>query len=137
MRVMSDRSIIGASREHLAQAREGYFQHLGFALLVATLLLSAALACLVHALVPGVCRTSASRIVALLSELFRDRERLRPTARSGSGALVLTTLLLLSVPPLLLMLRGGGNVLMIPLGLLCLAVPVAYLRTNPDLEPVA
>ena len=43
---------------------------------------------------------------------------------------------LLSVPPLLLMLRGGGNVLMIPIGLLCLSVPVTYLRTNPDLEPV-
>jgi len=133
---MSDRPLFSASREHLQQAREGYLQHLAFALLVSALLLSAALACLIHALVPGVCRTSASRIVSLLTELFRDRERLRPTARSGSGALVLTALLLLSVPPLLLMLRGGGNVLMIPLGLLCLGVPVTYLRTNPDLEPV-
>ncbi len=134
---MSDQTLLGASREHLSQAREGYLQHFAFALLVSILLLSAALACLIHALVPGLCRTSASRIVRLLTELFRDREQLRSTARNGSGALVLTALLLLSVPPLLLlMLRGGGNVLMIPIGLLCLAVPVTYLRTNPDLEPV-
>jgi len=133
---MRNQSLLAASREHLQQAREGYLEHLAFALLVSALLLSAALACLIHALVPGVCRTSASRIVALLTELFRDRAQLRSTARGGSGALVLTALLLLSAPPLLLMLGAGGNVLMLPLAILCLAVPVAYLRTNPDLEPV-
>jgi len=134
---MSDKSLIAASREHLGQAREGYVQHLAFALLVSALLLSAAIACLIHALVPGVCRTSASRIVALLTELFRDRDRLRSTARAASGSLVLTALLLLSVPPLLLMMvRGGGNLLIVAMIGLCLAVPVAYVRTNPDLDPV-
>jgi len=129
-------SILGKSRAHLREAGESYFQHLAFATLVAGLLLSAALACLIHALVPALCRRSASRIVALLTRLFADRERLRDTVREGSGPLVLTVLVLLSLPPLALMVAAGGQVLLLPLAGLCLAVPLTYLMSNPDLDPV-
>jgi hypothetical protein len=129
-------NLVESSSQHLREAREGYFQHLAFAALVSALLLSAALACLLHALVPGLCRTSASRIVTLLTQLFADRSQLRSTTRAGSGPLVLTALVGLSVPPLLLLLSAGGHALLLPLGLLCLAVPLAYVWSNPDLDPV-
>lgn len=128
--------ILPSSREHLRDAGESYFEHLAFATLVSGLLFAAALACLIHAIVPAFCRRSASRIVALLTRLFAERERLRETVREGSGPLVLTLLVLLSVPPLALMIAAGGQALLLPLAGLCLAVPVAYLFSNPDLDPV-
>jgi len=94
-------SLIASSREHLKQAGQSYFEHLGFALLVAGLLLSAAVACFIDALLPGTCRTSASQLVALLTRLFSERHQLRATARAASGPLVLKALFLLSIPPLL------------------------------------
>jgi len=130
-------SLFRSSNDHLREAREGYFEHLGFAALVSALLFSAGLACLLHAIIPGVCRTSASRIVALLTQLFRDRSQLRTTARAGSGPLVLSALVGLSLFPLLLLLSAGGQALLLPLGLLCLAVPLAFVWSNPDLDPVA
>ncbi|WP_205215018.1 MULTISPECIES: DUF6356 family protein [Sphingomonas] len=128
--------VLEASREHLHEAGESYLQHLAFASLVAALLLAAAIACFIHALVPAFCRRSASRIVALLTRLFGERDRLRDTVREGSGPLVLTMLLLLCIPPLALMIAAGGQVLLLPLAALCLAVPLAFLIGNPDLEPV-
>ena len=129
-------SVLSVSREHLREAGENYLQHLCFALLVSALLFAAALACLIHAVVPALCQRSASRIVALLTRLFRERERLRETVREGSGPLVLVLLTLLGIPPLGLMLAAGGQVLLLPLAALCLAVPFAYLLSNPDLDPV-
>jgi hypothetical protein len=129
-------SVLSVSREHLRDAGESYVQHLCFAALVATLLLAAAIACLIHALVPAFCRRSASRIVGLLTRLFAERQRLRETVREGSGPLVLTMLLLLCVPPLTLMIAARGQVMLLPLAALCLAVPLAYLLSNPDLDPV-
>jgi len=129
-------SVRSASREHLRQADESYVEHLAFASLVAALLFAAGLACLVHAIAPAFCRRSASRIVALLTRLFKERERLRDSVREGSGPLVLTLLVLLSVPPLGLMIAAGGQTLFLPLAGLCLAVPLAYLFSNPDLDPV-
>ena len=128
--------VLAASRGHLDEAGESYFQHLGFAALVAALLISAGIACLVHALIPALCRRSASRIVALLTRLFGERQRLRQTVREGSGPLVLTLLLLLCAPPLTMMIMAGGHVLFLPLAALCLAIPLAYLFGNPDLDPI-
>jgi len=129
-------SVRSASREHLREAGEGYGEHLAFASLVAALLFAAGLACLVHAIVPAFCRRSASRIVALLTRLFGERDRLRDTVREGSGPLVLALLVLLAVPPLGLIIAAGGQALFLPLAGLCLAVPLAYLFSNPDLDPV-
>jgi hypothetical protein len=51
---------------HPASVNEGYFQHMGFALRFAGLLGLAAGAALVHALIPALCQTTASRIVQRL-----------------------------------------------------------------------
>lgn len=136
LRMSSKPRLLAASRDHLHDAGEHYLEHLCFAAAVAALLLAAALACLIHAIVPAFCRRSASRIVALLTRLFQHREQLRETVREGSGPLVLALLTLLGVPPLLLMMAAGGKVLCLPLAGLCLAVPIAYLFSNPDLDPV-
>lgn len=134
---MSDRvPVVVISREHLQEAGESYFQHLRFAALVSILLLAAAIACLIHAMVPAFCRRSTSCMVALLTRLFRERERLSDIIREGSGPLVLTMLVLLCIPPLMLMIAAGGQVLLLPLAATCLAVPLAYLFSNPDLDPV-
>jgi cation transport ATPase len=125
------------ARDHLREAGEGYWEHLRFAALVGTMLLAAGIACLVHALAPALCRRSASGIVRLVGELMADRSRLRQTARAASGPLTLVGLLLLGVPPVVLLILGGFHALTIPLALLVAGLPVAFLLSNPDLEPVA
>lgn len=50
--------------QHPADAGQSYIQHMGFALRVAGLLGWAALAAIIHALLPFVFQTTASRIIA-------------------------------------------------------------------------
>jgi ABC-type transporter MlaC component len=52
---------------------EGYFEHARFALLFATLLMTAALAAFVHAIIPAVCEKTASQIVQRLFEKSKNR----------------------------------------------------------------
>jgi hypothetical protein len=124
-------------KAHLVEARETYFEHLAFAAGVGLILLAAGIACIVHAIIPGCCTRTASTIVARLNTLFADRRALRSTLDDVSGALTLVGLLALSLP-------FTGMLLLVPeapaLGglsaLLALGIPVAYLCTNPQLEPV-
>lgn len=67
--------MIRSSRHHLAEVDEGYFEHFKVALRIAGLLLRAALACAVHAVVPALCTTTASRTFVLLRDIFEDRTR--------------------------------------------------------------
>ena len=128
--------MIASAREHLEQAQESYFQHLRFAGLVGLMLVAAGLACLIHSVVPALCRTTASGIVARISELMADRHRLGSTARAASGAMTFAGLVLLSLLPATLMLVGGVHVVSAILALLLAALPVTYLLSNPDLGPV-
>lgn len=128
--------MLSESHQHLAEAGESYTEHLLFAALVGAMLLGAGLACMLHALIPAICRRTASRTVAYLTELFGDRSRLREVAGATSGSLVLVGLLAISVPiGLLLVATAATAVIAAPLALLLAAVPLAYLCTNPDLEP--
>lgn len=52
--------------DHPASVNESYFQHMRFALGFGFWLLLAGFAALVHALVPGLCQTTASRIIRKL-----------------------------------------------------------------------
>src|SRR5689334_22105055 len=88
--------MLNASREHLAKAGETYFEHMRFAATVGLLATGAGLACLIHALVPGVCTQTCSRTLALLQELFADRRRLSLVARQSSGVSIFVVLTLLS-----------------------------------------
>jgi len=58
--------MVRASKHHLAQIGESYFEHLGAALGFSFALAKASIACGVHALIPGLCTSTASRSVAEL-----------------------------------------------------------------------
>ena len=58
--------MIRASKHHLAQIGESYCEHFGAALCFSLALARASLACGVHALIPGLCSSTASRSVAEL-----------------------------------------------------------------------
>ena len=65
--------VIGASKRHLGDAGESYFQHLRFATKVGAVAIGGGLACIVHALVPGLCTTTGSRAIARLNQLIDKR----------------------------------------------------------------
>jgi hypothetical protein len=58
--------MVRASKNHLAQVDESYFEHLAAALGFAFALAKASVACGLHALIPAFCTHSASRSVAEL-----------------------------------------------------------------------
>lgn len=61
--------------EHPRTVNETYFGHMAFALAFAARLFAAALAALVHALIPCCFEKTASGIIAELYEKTRDRGR--------------------------------------------------------------
>lgn len=134
---MKQLSAFVASRLHLEHAGEGYFQHLRFAVMVGLMLVGAGLACVIHALVPALCATTASQTVERLAGLFRDRSRIDQAARESSGALTLVLLILLTVPTVSVIALLSSNVAFaLPTAVLTFGVLVAYLWSNPALDPV-
>ena len=65
--------MIGASKRHLGDAGESYFQHLRFATKVGAVAIGAGLACIVHALLPALFTTTGSRAIARLNQLIDER----------------------------------------------------------------
>jgi hypothetical protein len=65
--------------DHPRSMGETYFEHQRVALSFAFSLLGAALACAVHALVPGLCASTGSRAVADLNERLVLNRRRQPT----------------------------------------------------------
>jgi hypothetical protein len=124
------------SRTHLAEAGEGYFEHLRFASSVGLMLIAAGTACVIHALVPGCCTRTASRTVDELTRLFRERDSLALVLNETSGALTLVGLVALTAPAWAMVLLSPNYLLPAALACLALAIPAAYLWTNPQLDPV-
>ena len=125
------------SKDHLAAAGETYFEHMRFALVVGFVTAGAALACIIHAIVPALCERTCSRTLGQLSWLFADRRRLREFEREASGVFTFVALILLaaataSVPTAI----GGGTGLIATMALLAFAIPFTFLSTNTELESV-
>jgi hypothetical protein len=125
------------SKDHLETAGETYFEHMRFALVVGFVTAGAALACIIHAIVPALCERTCSRTLGQLSWLFADRRRLREFERQASGVFTFVALILLaaattSIPAAV----GGGKSLVLTLALLAFAIPFTFLSTNPELESV-
>lgn len=59
--------------EHPHSVNETYFQHMGFAFKVALKLFGAALAACLHAILPRVCQTTASRAIMRLYDMVAPR----------------------------------------------------------------
>ena len=64
---------LGGGRGHLEAVGESYGQHLCVALALGGHLIAAGLACLIHALLPGAFRSTASDSVRNLDERMRAR----------------------------------------------------------------
>lgn len=88
--------MIGASRRHLSDVSESYFQHLRFAARVGALAIGGGLACFAHALVPGLFQTTGSRAIRRLNQLIEDRNELEncvergPTSASDAALLTVS-----------------------------------------------
>lgn len=68
--------------DHPASVGETYLEHAIHAIGFGAALLSGAMACFLHALVPAICTTTGSRIVARLHDrMILGRSRRRLTAR--------------------------------------------------------
>jgi hypothetical protein len=125
------------SKDHLAAAGETYLQHMRFALVVGFVTAGAALACMIHAVVPALCERTCSRTLGQLSWLFADRRRLREFEREASGVFTFVALMLLaaataSAPAAI----SGSTGLIAAMALLAFAIPFTFLSTNTELEPV-
>jgi hypothetical protein len=65
--------------EHPRTVGEGYFEHMSAALSVARRLAVASAACVVHAIVPGLCKTSGSTAILKLHAEIAPRRFDQPT----------------------------------------------------------
>jgi uncharacterized protein YjeT (DUF2065 family) len=123
-------------RLHLAEAGETYLEHLRFAGTVGLMLIAAGLACIIHGLIPGCCTKTASRTVDELRRLFQERDALAVALNETSGALTLVGLIALTLPAWTLVMLARDHPLPAAIAALALAIPFAYLWTNPQLDPV-
>lgn len=129
--------MIEQSRAHLREAGETYAEHLAFAFTVGLMAVGAGLACLIHALVPALCRQTCSATVRELYRLFENRGELEQVRGQASGPMVFAGLVSLSAfasAPLVIAARGDWWSWVI--AALSFAIPAVFLSTNPQLEPV-
>ncbi|NNG03486.1 MAG: hypothetical protein HKM95_05220 [Inquilinus sp.] len=81
---MTDR-LLSAFTAHPATVGESYFGHLLFAAHIGLLLVAAGLAAFVHALLPFLFETTASRIVQTLADRTRRRQQAAPRGPVSLG----------------------------------------------------
>ncbi len=67
--------MIGASRKHLGEVGEGYFEHLRFAAKVGAVAVGGGLACFAHALVPGLFPATGSAMIRRVNRMIDERSR--------------------------------------------------------------
>ena len=66
--------MLGKSKAHLQDVKETYWQHLGFALYIAWMMISGGILALLHALIPAVFQCSASARIFRLADEMRARK---------------------------------------------------------------
>lgn len=126
--------MITASRQHLREAGEGYFEHLRFAATVGSLAVGAGLACLLHALVPAACQRTCSRTIGQLQQLFADRNQLESVRNAAEGVLIFEALCFMTLAiGTWILIAGGSAAPAIILSTLTAGFPIAYLWSNPHL----
>ena len=129
--------MIEQCRKHLEEASESYDEHMLFAVTVGLMAVGAGLACLVHAVIPALCKHRCSETVRDLYRLFENRGELDQVRYQASGAMTLiglTSLALFSVAPLVA--AAPGEWWAWTVAGLAFAIPAVFLSTNPQLEPV-
>lgn len=73
--------------EHPESVGESYFEHMGMAFSFGFRMLLAGLACLVHGLVPGLCKARGSSMIARLHEEMCVSRRRKPMPEAPGTAL--------------------------------------------------
>lgn len=126
--------MISRSRAHLRDAGESYWQHFRFATTFGLIAAAAGFAAVLHAFIPSLCTTTASRLVRHLAQLAEDRSKIDAVESEAVEARAFVLLLILAgavVAPLWLM--------PVPLSvrlaytLLAFALPATLLISNPEL----
>ena len=79
--------IIEAFTKHPRTVGESYLEHLGMALGFAATLALAALACLVHALLPFLFEKTGSRMIDALHDRMVRNRRVKPLPAEDAGGL--------------------------------------------------
>jgi hypothetical protein len=126
--------MISRSREHLRQAGEGYWHHFRFATTFGLLAGAAGIAAIIHAVLPGLCTSTASRIIRHLGQLVEDRSRIDAVESDAVEARAFVLLLVLAaavVAPLWFL--NAPMTLRLAYTLLAFALPAVLLISNPEL----
>jgi hypothetical protein len=126
--------MISQSRAHLHEAGETYWQHFRFATTFGLLAMAAGIAALVHAIVPGMCTSTASRIIRHLGQLIEDRSKIDAIETEAVEAKAFALLLILAtmvVAPLWIL--EAPTVLRITYTVLSFALPATLMVSNPEL----
>ena len=127
--------MIRRSKQHLVEAGETYFEHLSFAATVGLMALAGGLACLIHAIVPGLCTRTASRTIGLLNELLADRRRVAEIRGQSIEAIAFAGLIVAAAAISFALLMTAVPVpLAATYGAIALALPITLLLSNPELE---
>ena len=66
--------MINSSKKHLKEAKENYFEHMGFALKIAINLILGGFMALIHSIIPGIFTKNASTIILDLSNQIKERK---------------------------------------------------------------
>ena len=130
-------SVIEQCRNHIEEAGESYGEHMMFAMTVGLMAVGAGLACLVHAVIPALCKHRCSETVRALYRLFENRGELGKVRHQASGAMTfvgLTSLSLFAAAPLVT--AAPGEWWGWAIAGFAFAIPAVFLLTNPQLEPV-
>lgn len=126
--------MIARSRAHLQLAGETYRQHFRFAATFGLLAIAAGVAALVHALVPGTCTSTASRIVRHLGQLLEDRDKIdaveSEAVEARAFAMLLVLAAALSIP---LWLVGAPVAIKAGYTLMAFALPAMLMVANPEM----
>jgi len=126
--------MIGQSRAHLRAAGEGYWQHFRFATTFGLLAIAAGIAALLHAVVPALCTSTASRIIRHLAQLADDRTKIDAIENEAIEARAFVLLLILAtavVAPLWVL--DAPTPLRAIYTALAYALPAALMVANPQL----
>lgn len=126
--------MITQSRAHLRDAGESYWHHFRFATTFGLLAMAAGIAALLHALIPGICTSTASRIIRHLGQLIEDRSKIDAIESETVEAKAFALLLILAaavVAPLWLL--DAPTPLRVTYTLLALSLPATLMISNPEL----
>lgn len=129
--------MLQASRAHLAEVRETYFEHMRFALLVGALGVGAGFACMLHAIIPALCERTCSRTVASLQRLFADRSQLQAVRAENSALLIFVVLTGISlVTAVAVAICTAGSWLALIVIPQSFTLPLVFLSQNRGLDPL-